>query len=71
MFVMFSVVLVGGFGSWHGFGVAVACAAMASAKSVGGNLFRLLCGGELLDESLFVSRVKSLFFLFSFKVPVV
>lgn len=33
--------MCGGFGSCHGFGVAVACVAMASAKSVGENLFRL------------------------------
>ena len=39
-------------------------AAMVSAKSVGENLFRLPCGGQLLDESLVVSRVQSLFFCF-------
>jgi hypothetical protein len=55
----------GGFGSCHCFGVAVACAAMASAKSVGENFFRLPCGWELLNESLFVSRVQSQFY-FSF-----
>ena len=44
-------------------------AAMASAKSVGENLFRLPCGGDCLHESLFVSRVQSLFFLFSLKSP--
>jgi hypothetical protein len=60
---------VGGFGSWHCFGVAVACAAMASAKGVGENLFRLPCGGQLLDESLFISRVQSQFYLFSLKSP--
>jgi len=60
---------VGGFGSCHCFGVAVGGAAMASAKSVGENLFRLPCGGQLLDESLFVSRVQSQFYLFSLKSP--
>ncbi len=46
-------------------------AAMVSAKSVGKNLFRLPCGGQLSDESLFVSLIASQFFLFLFKVPVV
>jgi hypothetical protein len=37
----------------------------ASAKSVGENLFRLPCSGELVGECLFVSRVKSQFFFLS------
>jgi hypothetical protein len=69
--VKFMMLGAGGFGSCHCFGIAVACVAMVSAKSVGENLFRLPCGGQLLDESLFVSRVQTQFFLFSFKVPVV
>ncbi len=44
---------------------------MASAKSVGGNFFRLPCGGKCLDESLFVSRVQSKFYFSSFKSHVV
>ena len=36
---------VRGFGSWHCFGLRMGCGAMASAKSVGENLFRLQCGG--------------------------
>jgi hypothetical protein len=46
-------------------------AAMASAKSVGENLFRLPYGGELLDESLFVSRVQSQFYFSLLKSHVV
>jgi hypothetical protein len=44
-------------------------AAMAGAKSVGENFFRLPCGGGLLHKSLFVSRVQCQFFLFSLKSP--
>jgi hypothetical protein len=49
--------MCGGFGSCHGFVVAVAYVAMASANGVDENLFRLPCSGKLLDESLLVIRV--------------
>jgi hypothetical protein len=50
-------------------------AAMVSApesiRDVCEHLFRLPCGGELLDESLSVSRVQSRFYFSSFKSYVV
>jgi hypothetical protein len=41
----------GWFGSCHGFGLCMACVAMACAKGVGENLSRLQCGGENLIYS--------------------
>lgn len=55
-----------GFGSWLCLGLREGCGAMASAKSMGDNLFRLPCGGDFLDESFLSAEFSPCFiFLFS------
>jgi hypothetical protein len=47
------------------------CAAMASAKGLGKNLFGLMCGVEFQNKLLLVSQVQSQFLLFPSEVLVV